>query len=578
MRFFEAQRAARRNSAYLVALFVLNTLILSWCNAFLFGFIIRVKSSSLQANPVDLEVNIFLVSVVIFILLTWYFVATTASGPDVAVAMGGRLLGQPKTEEEKKLRNVVEEMSIASGVPVPAIYVLEAETGVNAFAAGKDSHGMVIAVTRGAMEQLSRDELQGVVAHEFSHILNEDMALNMKLAGVVTTFLVFLKVGESFKSSRRTIGRSKEGAQAAMIAMTLMLFGAVGSFLGRFLQGFISREREYLADASSAQFTRNPESLASALGKILLGAGSELSGSKRVEFAHIFFAEGLSAKWTLGMATHPPLIKRISKLLPGRNLDDFLTHISSSLTRNDIYQSHAQRRVEEFISQAPNSNSILSSIGAPVAVNLTVTERSLDKLSEVRGFLHDQKIARAALALVTFHSQPSYAEALHFLKDEFPTESVFQKFEKIVDRGDESLRVTLFHVALGTLRENPLRDKAQVVGHMKEVFESDQRITLLEALLLLNAEILLLPGHKITQGVRIDRSILLQAVCQMAQSSEAVSLQKLREFAASFSNVSLIEKKKIVEKLVQYFLTAEEPKKEEFRLLCMAIKIPVPAF
>lgn len=579
MRFFEAQRAARSNSFYLVVLFILSVLLLSWVNSLALGWILRDPAGPFSFYPTDLEKKIFLGSVITFVLFTWYFVATTPSGPALAEAMGGQSLVDPQTEDEKKLRNIVEEMAIASGVPIPAIYVLGNDSGINAFSAGTDPRRMVVAVTRGAMEILSRDELQAVVGHEFSHILNEDMALNMHLAGVVKSFLVFEKLGEEGLSSKsRSLRRSKRGAQTVLFFSVLMVFGALGYFLGRLIQGFISREREYLADASSAQFTRHPEALARALGKILLGAGSEITGTNRWEFAHIFFAEGIAGKMGSWFSTHPPLRDRIAKLLPRQSFEDFLTQVSTSMVRNENAKAYVDAQVEEILSEPAFPGSVLSSIGAPSMGHVAVAERHLDQLSTVRNLLHNQALARATLALLTFRAQTHYALALEHLKPEFVTEGIFHKIQEAVEHADESQRVTMFHLVLNTLRGNSILEKSQLIRQMTSVFESDQKITLLEGLLLINAELLLLPGQKISRSPRGRKEELLRAVCQMPHQADPISLPVLRAFVANFGESSLVEKKKVVEELLRHFRPQELSCKEEFRLLCLAIKVPVPPF
>lgn len=558
-----------------------GVLVLSWIHAFALGLILRAPQGLASPRGSDLELKIFVVSVIIFILMTWYFVAHSPSGAQLAQDLGGWSLGEPKTDDEKKLRNVVEEMALASGAPIPEIYVLDQESGINAFAAGVDSRKMVVAVTRGAMEQLTRDELQAVIGHEFSHILHEDTALNMRLASVVTGFLFFMKLGEKLLPSRaRHRRRSKTEVQAALIGFVVMVFGALGAFFGRLLQALISQQREYLADATSAQFTRHPESLARALGKILLGAGSQLSSLRRWEYSHIFFAEGLQSSWTAWLATHPPLRARIERLLPKQNQEDFLNQVNASLAQNESYQAHVDTRVEKWIAKTPSAGAIIASVGAPANQNFSISEQHLEQVSSVRNFLHNQKISRATLALVSFRTQSHYEAATELLKTEFVTEAVFQKIQDLMEGGDESLRVTLFHLALGSLRTLSMQEKLQLVQQMREVFQTDQKISLLEGLLLLNAEGILLPGKKAgrAKGRVKENAKILQAVFQMMHQPEQIIFPHLQEFADFFSGVSLVEKKKVVEELLHHFQASGGTQKEEFRLLCLAIKVPVPPF
>src|SRR5438093_7427049 len=214
-------------------------------------------------------------------------------GSSLAMRIGGRQVNPHTTDpDERKLINVVEEMAVASGVPVPSVFVLEDENGINAFAAGDSTSDAAIAVTRGAIKLLKRDELQGVIAHEFSHILNGDMRLNMRLIGWVFGILCLTIVG---KVLLRTRGRKNP---LPLVGLVLILVGMVGAFFGRLIQSAVSRQREFLADAAAVQFTRNPDGMAGALKKIGgLSYGSRLATEYADEAGHLFFGNALRAGW-----------------------------------------------------------------------------------------------------------------------------------------------------------------------------------------------------------------------------------------------------------------------------------------
>ena len=240
--------------------------------------------------------------------------ALSAGGSAVAESLGGQPLDDnPTSPHERQLRNVVEEMSIASGVPMPKIYVLE-DDGINAFAAGHAPTDAAIAVTRGCLNQLTRDELQGVLGHEFSHLLNGDMRLNLRLMGIIFGILSLAVIGRILLFSR---SRDNRGRNPMMLfGIVLVVIGAIGALFARLIQAALSRQRESLADASSVQFTRNPAGLSSALQKIG-GIGSRIDSPHASESSHMFFANGISAP-LLGMfATHPPLADRIRAIDPG---------------------------------------------------------------------------------------------------------------------------------------------------------------------------------------------------------------------------------------------------------------------
>jgi Zn-dependent protease with chaperone function len=242
-------------------------------------------------------------------------------GRVVAESLGGRELHHATADAEgRRLLNIVEEMALASGVPRPPVYLLP-EPGINAFAAGLKPDDAAIGVTEGAVRQLSRDELQGVIAHEFSHILNGDMRLNLRLMAVVHGLLAIALVGrvvlEGMFRSRPRVSRGKKDGGGVLvilgIAVALIVIGSIGWLCGRLIQAAFSRQREFLADASAVQFTRNPGGIAGALSRIA-GASGRVTHANAPEAAHLFFADGL-VRWFGGaFATHPPLDERIRRI------------------------------------------------------------------------------------------------------------------------------------------------------------------------------------------------------------------------------------------------------------------------
>ncbi len=254
----------------------------------------------------------------------------SGGGETVARSLGGKRIDPDTVEpDQRKVMNVVEEMAIASGLPVPPVFLMENEAGINAFAAGYTPERAVIGVTRGAIEKLSRDELQGVMAHEFSHILNGDMRLNIKLMGVIFGVMILQVIGGSILRGMLYSGgmrvrrsNSKEGGgqmAIVVIAFGLMAIGFVGVIFGRLIQAAVSRQREFLADASAVQFTRNPDGIAGALRTIGgFSSGAQLDSPHAAESAHMFFGNAVSRLSGLGsaFATHPPLPQRIQRLDP----------------------------------------------------------------------------------------------------------------------------------------------------------------------------------------------------------------------------------------------------------------------
>ncbi len=247
-------------------------------------------------------------------------------GAAVAVSAGGREIVPDKVDSflERRLLNIVEEAALASSVPVPRVFVLQDESGINAFAAGFSLRDAAVAVTRGALERLSREELHGVIAHEFSHIKNGDMRLNSWLLGILFGILVTSIVGRQLIMSMRFMrfSRNRKGGGGAGIVLIVVLaglalwvIGSVGIFFARLIQASVSRQREFLADASAVQFTRNPAGLAGALKRIgASGYGSTLRCANRSELAHLLFSSG--TKLSSLFASHPPILTRIRQLEP----------------------------------------------------------------------------------------------------------------------------------------------------------------------------------------------------------------------------------------------------------------------
>ena len=332
MDFFERQRQAKKKTGVLVFLFCVAVLLISLLNFLIIAAVIPLAGrnkgeldfSTLQDPMLALWV---VLGTFVIICLAGLFRKSQLSGGGSSIAsmMGGRLVNMATTDpDEQKLMNVVEEMAIASSVPMPEVYVMDGEKGINAFAAGSTVDDAVIGVTDGCMRRLQRDELQGVIAHEFSHILNQDMRLNFHLVAVVFGLLVLALLGRlmmeiGFNSSGRR--SSKEGGGAGVLigisGAAIMASGYLGVFMGNLIKSAVSRQREYLADSSAVQFTRNPEGLSGALKKIgALSSASRLVSPHADEASHMFFGNGMRKSWFSITSTHPPLLERILLLEP----------------------------------------------------------------------------------------------------------------------------------------------------------------------------------------------------------------------------------------------------------------------
>ncbi|MFH7321003.1 M48 family metalloprotease [Desulfurivibrio sp. D14AmB] len=341
--FFRHQDIARRNSLKLVLFFTLAACLVVLLVSSAIYVLLSFDPQRLYhaATPFDLDPAAWdyrrwgwialLVSAFIFLCTLYkYLQLKSGGGAYVAQLCGGRLL-LPDTDDllERRLLNIVEEMALASGVTVPAVFLLDREGGINAFAAGFSQEDAVIGVTRGALTYLERDELQGVVAHEFSHILYGDMLVNLRLQGVLHGILALGLLGELLlRGSARGAGvarvplvrTGRRGSGAAFLVgagVVLFVLGYIGALAGKLIKSAIVRQREYLADASAVQFTRNPDGLAGALKKIGgYSGGARVLDPRAAELSHLYFGNALAGRSWVWLSTHPPLAERIRRLQP----------------------------------------------------------------------------------------------------------------------------------------------------------------------------------------------------------------------------------------------------------------------
>ena len=277
MNFFESQDMAKRNTGKLIFLFALAVLSLIVITNLLVMAVLSFSGAGMTSmnakTGVHFDPMMFLIigamvsSIVLFGSL-YKISSLSGGGARIAEMMNGRLLvsgsGDPA---ERRVLNIVEEMAIASGTPVPPVYLME-ESGINAFAAGYSPSDAIVAVTRGTIDTLSRDQLQGVIAHEFSHILHGDMRINIRLIGVLHGIMVLGIIGYHLLRGGAYSRRSKDSSGIVFVGLALVVVGFVGTFFGNLIKAAVSRQREYLADASAVQFTRNPDGIGQALMQI----------------------------------------------------------------------------------------------------------------------------------------------------------------------------------------------------------------------------------------------------------------------------------------------------------------------
>jgi Zn-dependent protease with chaperone function len=319
--FFEHQAAARRKTGKLLLYFILAIGGIIFALYSLIGTVVVL--SSVDKHFIFYHQQLFIAvagcTLLVIALGSLFRIYSLRNGGSVVAAMlNGKLLPANTSDpRERRLLNVVEEMAIASGIPVPIVFLMEKEQAINALAAGFTPDTAVIGITRGAVDHLNRDELQGVVAHEFSHIFNGDMLLNIRMMGLLHGILMISQSGDL---CLRSLSRGRGGRGTAAIfflGLGLYLAGSLGLFAGKLIKSAVARQREFLADASAVQYTRNPFGLAGALKKI--GGwryGARLRHPLAAEASHLYFGNGLTESWIKALNTHPPLAERVRRLDP----------------------------------------------------------------------------------------------------------------------------------------------------------------------------------------------------------------------------------------------------------------------
>jgi len=391
MNFYKAQDQARKQTSWLLFLFFISVmaivLITNMCVAV---FVWYSNPSNLSNAHLQPELNFSalidwfrhiviglgwykflwvtgLVCGVIGISMGFKWLSLRDGGRVVAESLGGRVLVANTNDMiERRLLNVVEEIALASGVPVPPVYLMDNEQGINAFAAGLSLEDAVIGVTRGTVESLNREELQGVIAHEFSHILNGDMRLNIQLLAILHGILMIGETGRTIMrhSSRRShsYSSSRKGSNGGfvLLGLSLWLIGSIGQFFGALIKSAVSRQREFLADASAVQFTRNPDGIGGALKKIGgYHRHSSVRHNKAHEVGHLFFSSAYTSLMSL-FATHPPLENRISRVLPSWD-GSYLQFEKQSGMSGERYASFAGAATGVTdISDSESSSSVLA--------------------------------------------------------------------------------------------------------------------------------------------------------------------------------------------------------------------------
>ena len=498
MNFFAAQDLARRTTRRLVAVYVLATVLIVFGVTATVGFALYAfTESGYGASPGAFvsrqSAVLWLTAIAATVLIlgaTLYKTAVlSAGGGRVATDLGGTLVPADVSDPlRRRLRNVVEEMAIASGVPVPEIYVLELERGINAFAAGYEPGDAAVAVTRGALELLDRDELQGVIGHEFSHILNGDMRLNIRLMGVLFGIMVLGLAGRLILRSGRfgalvSSRRNRAAPVVLVIGAGLAVLGGIGVLLARLIKAGVSRQREYLADASAVQFTRQTDGIAGALKKIGgFEAHSYLQAADPEEVSHMLFGAGSR----LGglFATHPPLTARIRALDPAFRPEDY--PVVNPLDRPTVTPESADRHTG-FAAGGPAAApaaDIPALVGRPGIEHVAFATRLRESLPErLYEAAHSSGLAYLLVfALVLDRSGRALGAQMSLLEQQLGRERatlIRQFYDELAESGAE-FRLPLLEIAFPALKRRPAPQLQYLIELAGGLIDSDGEIGVYE--------------------------------------------------------------------------------------------------
>jgi len=498
MDFFEEQHRARQRTGWLIVLFslaVCGTVIAIYA-------VTKIAVQSAWDLPFDqlsgrfwdgaLFWRVAAVTVTFIAAASLYKIrAVSASAESIVLGLGGRLL-DPNARDpyERRLLNVVEEMAIASGVPVPAVHVLPGEPGINAFAVGLDVSRSAIAVTDGCLKLLSRDELQGVVAHEFSHLLNGDSRINLRLLGLVHGILVIGMLGSMLL---RSLGRSSDSGKRSKISGgglsvvvfvggSLYVIGSIGVFFTRLIKAAVCRQRELLADASGVQFTRNPAGLVGALKKIGgLDQGSRLLAARAEEASHFYFSEGI-ARFTALMSTHPPLAERIRLLDPA--FQGKLPAIQLGPVALEEEVPGVAAAVPGARGIAVQSRAMIASVGALSDQHIDYAQSLLARIPQrLRDSIREPWVARAVVLALLLDANPATRAAqlngLLALGDPQLADHV-SRASAALRTAPEEARLPILDLALPALRRLSSAQYSELRAAVDRLIRADSRIGLFE--------------------------------------------------------------------------------------------------
>ncbi len=634
MNFFEQQDAARRHSTRLVVLFLLAVVaIVVAVNIVAALAFIGVSADEVAGGkritaPASFYAFVTLATVGLIAGGSIVQIMSLAGGgAALARMMGARQIStQSSDPAERRLLNVVEEMAIASGTAVPQVFVMDDQQTINAFAAGFSPSQAAVVVTRGTLDNLNRDELQGVIGHEFSHILNGDMRLNLRLMGVLGGILLLTTLGRMLaRSSSRS---DSKGSSFVLLGFGLIAIGYIGVFFGRLIQASVSRQREFLADASSVQFTRNPDGIGRALAKISQ-AGSRVDHPRAAEANHMFFGEAIASGFVDLMATHPPVRERLERVYGHPvAISDLLAHaepaavsppgttaVSGFAGSNEFGRSAGERRSAEADAQPAvktEANAVIAAVGDVSTRHIDYAASLLDALPQpVRELTRNVEGAkRAMFGLVFALGGPARQAQTEVLRAAGEDAGLVAKFAAEVQDLGKVARLPLIALAAPTLKSLAPAQRAAFLVLLQQLIEADRRVTLEEFVVATMLEATL--GERAGRAVPVsyrtleplagDAQLILSLIAHATNGDSAtsfghglkelglaltlidvaaISLVEVKAALARLNRLAPMQKPRLVKALVQCALadgTLSLTDAELLRAICSTLDSPLPPF
>ena len=558
MKFFEQQDKARSKTTRLVIMFLIGIVglaILAFVAVFMGYILLLGDGYNVEEEAFSIALTFTIVFVIILLLATWIkiFQLRRGGGPQVANELGGILLEEGNLDKMeqvshhklKVLMNINKEMALASGVPVPNLYLIEDE-GVNAFAAGYTPLNSVIGVTSGAVNSLNREELQGVIAHEYSHILNGDVKINLRFSGIFFGLTVIYYIGEFLlrilgRGTRRRSGKKEGGGLGAVliiIAMVCFIIGIIGRLFANIVASLVSKQREFLADASAVQFTRNPNGIANALNKIRSGFGSEVTSASSSKFSHMFF--GIPAKssgFSALFGTHPPLKDRIKRIDPNF---DFSKAYGDQKTKDEPAKK-VKRDNKGFIENVTGAI-IATQAGNVQPVNIKKAGEILKKIPDELLSYASKKTEAIPLLYALIMAGSKQTKLIgsiqkRIISEKYGNDISFRGLEEkaeAIEKLDLGFRLPLLNLIIPNIKQLSEEEKSLINFCVKGLALADGKISTFEIAVI-----------QILKSALNDKDDNFGSI---NENTECMSISRVVSFIASKGNMSKVNIKKAIEK------------------------------